>query len=58
MMSEEDMEEEYNEKISKEFAEIIDAFKMKTKMDRTSMIRLLSEQVVNYTNEIDVLGKG
>ena len=57
-MDEEELEEEYNEKISKEFVEIIDAFKMKTKMDRTSMIRLLSEQIVNYTNEIDVLGKG
>lgn len=47
-------EEEYEEKILKEFEEVINGFQEKHKMENTSMIRLLSEQITKITNKIDI----
>lgn len=45
---------EYEEKILKEFEAIINNFQKKHKMENTSMIRLLSEQITIFTNKIDL----
>ena len=47
-------EEEYEEKISKEFEEVISNFQKQNKMENTSMIRLLSDEITNFTNKIDI----
>ena len=47
-------EEEYEEKISKEFEVVISNFQKQNKMENTSMIRLLSDERTNFTNKIDI----
>lgn len=53
-IDESDLEEEYEERILKEFSELINSFQKKHKMGNTSMIRLLSEQINQQTNQIDI----
>jgi len=46
-------EDEYIERISREFEEVINDFQKKKMMENTSMIRLLTEQINEMTHSID-----
>ena len=54
MKDEAELEEEYEKKILKEFEKIVNEFQKKHKMEETSIIRLLCEQITESTNRIDV----
>ena len=51
-MDESDMEEQYEEEMLEKFTKVIDRFQKETKMENTSMIKLLTNQVERFVDKI------
>ena len=52
LMDESDMEEQYEKEILEKFTKLIDRFQKKTKMENTSMIKLLTNQIERFVDKI------